>query len=131
MPRAPLGDNKVVIGNQLGKDEPMKFILFVIDDQLEKASGDEMAAIDAFNDMLQANGYWVTAAGIEHGAAAKTFDNRGGAGISTAGSLYNEPEHYSGFWLLDLPDEATALALAPQASLACNRKVELRAYLGN
>jgi hypothetical protein len=109
----------------------VKFILFVIDDQLEKASGDEMAAIDAFNDMLQEKGYWVTAAGIEHGAAAKVFDNRGGAGLSSEGSLYNEPEHYSGFWLLDLPDEATALALAPQASRACNRRVELRAYLGN
>jgi hypothetical protein len=109
----------------------MKFILFVIDDQLEKASGDEMAAIDAFNDMLQEKGFWVTAAGIEHGASATVFDNRAGAGLSSEGSLYNEPEHYSGFWLLDVPDEATALALAPQASFACNRKVELRAYLGN
>jgi hypothetical protein len=117
--------------SRLGKDEHMKFILFVIDDQLEKASGDEMAAINAFNDMLQEKGYWVTAAGIEHGAAAKVFDNRNGAGLSSEGSLYNEVEHYSGLWLLELPDEATALTLAPQASRACNRKVELRAYLGN
>ena len=32
----------------------MKFILFVIDDQLEKAPANEMADIDAFNDRLEA-----------------------------------------------------------------------------
>ena len=40
----------------------MRFIIFVIDDQTEKASGIEMAAIDAFNEMLEANGHWMTAA---------------------------------------------------------------------
>ena len=107
----------------------MKFIIFVIDDQTERAGADEMAAIDAFNEALQANGHWVTAAGINHGAAATVLDNRSGAGIVTRGSLYDQAEHYSGFWLIEAADQQQALGLAADASMACNRKVELRPYL--
>ena len=108
----------------------MKFIIFVIDDQTEKASGNEMAAIDAFNEKLEANGNWITAAGINHGLKAMVIDNRGGANLSTQGSLYNEPEHYSGFWLIQAETAEEAQQLAFEGSLACNRKVELRPYLG-
>jgi hypothetical protein len=107
-----------------------KFIIFVIDDQTEKAGSDEMAAIDAFNEMLEAKGHWITAAGINHGEAATVLDNRAGAGVVTPGSLYNEVEHYSGFWLIKAADKDEALALAAAGSKACNRKVELRPYLG-
>jgi hypothetical protein len=107
----------------------MKFIIFVIDDQTEKASGNEMAAIDEFNEMLRANNHWITAAGINHGAAANVVDNRGGAEIVQPGSLYRTAEHYSGFWLIEAADEAEALRLAAAGSKACNRKVELRPYL--
>jgi hypothetical protein len=107
----------------------MKFIIFVIDDQTEKAGSDEMAAIDAFNESLEAGGHWITAAGINHGAAATVLDNRGGVGIVTPGSLYDEVEHYSGFWLIEAASQEQALALAAAGSKACNRKVELRPYL--
>lgn len=108
----------------------MKFIIFVIDDQTDKAGADEMAAIDEFNKMLQANNHWITAAGINHGAAATVLDNRGGAGIIQVGSLYDDAEHYSGFWLIEAADREEALKLAAAGSRACNRKVELRPYLG-
>jgi hypothetical protein len=108
----------------------MKFIIFVIDDQTEKAGSDEMAAIDSFNDSLQENGHWITAAGINHGAAATVLDNRSGAAVVTPGSLYSQEEHYSGFWLIEAADREKALELAAAGSKACNRKVELRPYLG-
>lgn len=108
----------------------MKFIIFVIDDQTEKASGNEMAAIDAFNEKLESNGNWITAAGINHGQSAWVIDNRSGANRATQGSLYNEEEHYSGFWLIQAESAAEAKQLAFEGSLACNRKVELRPYLG-
>ena len=107
----------------------MRYIIFVIDDQVEKAPSNEMAAIDAFNEMLEQKGYWITAGGINHGAAATLIDNRSGADKASSGSLYNMDEHYSGFWLINAPDDATALELAKAGSLACNRKVELRPYL--
>jgi hypothetical protein len=108
----------------------MKSIIFVIDDQTDMAGADEMAAIDEFNEMLQANNHWITAAGINHGAAATVLDNRGGAGIIQVGSLYGDAEHYSGFWLIEAADRDEALKLAAAGSRACNRKVELRPYLG-
>lgn len=108
----------------------MKFIIFVIDTGEELAGPDEMAAIDEFNERLQSQGHWITAAGIHHGKNATVIDNRGGKGIVTSGSLYDHPEHYSGFWLVEAPNKEVALELAAQGSRACNRKVELRAYLG-
>ena len=107
----------------------MRFIIFVIDDQTDKAGSDEMAAIDAFNQSLQDSGHWITAAGINHGAAATILDNRAGAGLVQAGSLYDSAEHYSGFWLIEAADRDQALELAAAGSKACNRKVELRPYL--
>lgn len=107
----------------------MRYIIFVIDDQTEKAGSDEMAAIDAFNEMLEANGHWITAAGINHGGAATLIDNRDDAGVISSQSLQTTPEHYSGFWLINADDDETAKQLALAGSKACNRKVELRPYL--
>lgn len=107
----------------------MRYIVFVIDSPNNTAGGDEMAAIDAFNDQLEADGHWILAAGICEPAKALRIDNRAGAGIVTPGSLQSGPEHYSGFWLIEAPDDTTAQRLATEGSRACNRKVELRAFL--
>ncbi len=107
----------------------MRYIIFVIDDGLAPADGDEMDAIGAFNDALKAAGQFVMAEGIHSGANARVIDNRGGNGLVSPGSLYSEPERYTGFWIIDADGEAQALEIAQGASRACNRKVELRAYL--
>lgn len=108
----------------------MKFILFVIDDQLEKALANEMAAIDAFNDQLEANGHWIMAAGVYDPSRATTFDNRGGAGLSRTGSFAKSEEHISGFWIISADSREQAEELAAAGSKACNRKVELRPFIG-
>ena len=107
----------------------MRYIVFVIDSTNNTADGNEMAAIDAFNDQLVADGHWILAAGICEPQKALRIDNRAGAGLVSAGSLQSGPEHYSGFWLIEAPDDTTAQRLATAGSLACNRKVELRAFL--
>lgn len=107
----------------------MRFMIFVIDDGLASAGEDEMDAIGAFNDSLKAAGQFVMAEGIHSGDNAHVIDNRGGSGLVTPGSLYSEPERYTGFWIIDADDEAQALEIAQDASRACNRKVELRSYL--
>jgi hypothetical protein len=104
----------------------MRYLIFVIDRSTETASGNEMAAIDAFNEMLEANGHWITASGIHHGANAFVIDNRNGAGMLERGSIQETPEHYSGYWLIEADDLETAKRLASEGSKACNRKVELR-----
>jgi len=109
----------------------MRFILFVIDGSANTATGTEMADIDAFNAQLQAEGNWITAAGIGDRASATIFDNRLGVGAAETNSLQPGPEHYSGFWLIQTDSLEAAKVLAAAGSKACNRRVELRPYLGN
>ncbi len=107
----------------------MRFILFVIASGDEPATPGEMQAIDAFNDGLEADGHWILAAGIVGPRDAVVIDNRGGAGIVTPGPIHVAPEHIAGFWIIEAPDQETALRLATDGSRACNRRVELRAFL--
>lgn len=108
----------------------MRFLIAVIDGATGTATGDEMAAIDAFNDGLRASGHWLFAGGLASPATAMVIDNRAGVGKVSAGPLHSLPEYMSGFWLIEAPDQATAQRLAAAGSLACNRKVELRRLHG-
>ena len=72
---------------------------------------------------------WITAAGIKEPSNATLIDNRNNKGEVKTGSLFKEPEHYSGFWLIQADSEVIAKELAMEGSLACNRKVELRPYI--
>lgn len=109
----------------------MRYIIFVIDSQSNTAAGNEMAAIDLFNDQLQQDGNWIYAAGISSPQTAQVIDNRAGADLVTTGSLFDDAEHYSGFWLIQADSDDQATELAKAGSKACNRKVELRPFLGN
>ena len=108
----------------------MKFIIFVIDSRSNTASGNEIADIDAFNAMLVEKKYWVMAAGINDPDSAVLIDNRQDAAIVNKGSLFDAKEHYSGFWIVDVESAEVAKELALAGSRACNRKVELRPFLG-
>ncbi|MFM7081337.1 MAG: YciI family protein [Actinomycetota bacterium] len=107
----------------------MRYVVFVIDSQTSTASGDEMAAIDKFNDELRAGGHWVMAAGIGAPRTAKVIDNRLGAGATNDGSLFQSDDFYSGFWIIEAESHERATTLASAGSRACNRRVELRPFL--
>jgi len=107
----------------------VKYIVFVIDGPGNPANANEMAEIDAFNERLQSNGNWITAAGIRGPESATLIDNRYGKNEVSASSLFIAPEHYSGFWIIEAKDEGEAEELALAGSKACNRKVELRPYI--
>ncbi|MEY4477053.1 MAG: hypothetical protein RJA31_557 [Actinomycetota bacterium] len=107
----------------------MKFLLSVIDAVSGSATADEVPAIDEFNAELVAKGYWVLAAGVGAPDTATVFDNRAGAGLETSGGYVSADEFVAGFWIVDVPSEAIARELAAAGSKACNRKVELRAFL--
>lgn len=115
---------------RLAKGKTVKFLLSVIDSVSGSADSDEMAAIDAFNDSVMADGYWVMAAGVGAPSTATVFDNRDGAGVETPGGYAPVDEFVAGFWIVDVPDLNTARQLAAEGSRACNRKVELRPFLG-
>ena len=107
----------------------MRYIIFVIDGPGNPANADEMKHIDAFNEKLQSNGHWVMAAGIQQASGATLIDNRNNKNQISTGSLFTTPESYSGFWIIEAESDAQAKELSMEGSLACNRKVELRAYL--
>ena len=108
----------------------MRFIIAVIDSKSRSASGDEMAAIDEFNDKLQANGHWILACGVDDPKQAVVLDNRLDAGLITDGPLYDHDEYMAGFWLINAESIEQAKELAAEGSKACNRKVEVRPLLG-
>jgi hypothetical protein len=107
----------------------MRFAIFVIDDESRSGNSSEMTAIDRFNEKLQTNGHWIMAVGLESPKNSFLLDNRAGAGTSQTGSLFDTPLFYSGMWVIQATDLATAKQLAAEGSFACNRKVELRPIL--
>lgn len=107
----------------------MRFLISVIDDRSNSGTEAEMNAVDAFNDKLEANGHWVFACGLADPKTANVFDNRNDAGLVHTGPLFKVQEQFSGFWVIEANDEATARTLAHGGSKACNRKVELRPLL--
>ena len=108
----------------------MKYLMSVIDDTTNSATGDEGEAIDAFNDELQANGHWVFAGGLAAPDSATVIDGRGEEPIVTDGPFVESKEYMAGFWIITAPDFDAALRLAAEGSKACNRRLELRPFLG-
>ena len=108
----------------------MRFVVFVVDGGSNTATSGEGAAIDAFNARLTAERNLILAAGIAEPFRATLIDNRNALGAITPGSLFTGPEHYSGFWIIEAETPEQARALAEDGSRACNRRVELRPFLG-
>lgn len=115
----------------------MQYLVSVIDDktlrsdaELETGSAtpEEMAAVTAFNERLQAAGHWVFAGGLASPDTATVIDNRGAEPVYTDGPYLESKEFLAGFWVIEAPDLDVALKLATEASKRCNRKVEVRPF---
>ena len=107
----------------------MQYLVSVINDNANLASPQEDAAIDVFNDRLQAEGHWVFAGGLGAPDTATVIDGRGGEAMFTDGPFVETKEYVVGFWIIEAPDLDVALKLAAEGSTACNRKVEVRPFL--
>ena len=107
----------------------MQYLISVIHDQAGLATPDEMAAIDVFNDRLQAEGHWVFAGGLASPHTATVIDNRGEEALVTDGPFIESKEYLGGFWIIEAPDLDVALELATEGSKACNRKIEVRPFV--
>jgi hypothetical protein len=108
----------------------VQYLVSVIDDRTGSATPDEMAAINAFNDRITAEGHWVFAGGLASPSTATVIDNRGdGEPLFTDGPFLESKEHLAGFWIMEAADLDVALKLAAEGSKACNRRVEVRPFL--
>ena len=107
----------------------MQYLVSVLYDAADLATPDEMAAIDVFNDRLQAEGHWVFAGGLAAPSSATVVDNRGEEAMFTDGPFLESKEYLAGFWIMEAADLDVALKLAAEGSKACNRKIEVRPFL--
>jgi hypothetical protein len=107
----------------------MQYLVSVLDDTPESATSDEMAAIDTYNEQLQADGHWVFAGGLGGPDTATVIDNRGAEAMVTDGPYVETKEYIAGFWIIEAADLDVALKLAAGGSKACNRRVEVRPFL--
>ena len=107
----------------------MQYLVSVIHDAAGLATPEEMAAIDVFNDRLQAEGHWVFAGGLASPGTATVIDHRGEEAMVTDGPFLESKEYLAGLWIIEAPDLDEALKLAAEGSKACNRKIEVRPFL--
>ena len=108
----------------------MQYMVSVIDDKTNSGTPDEMTAIHAYNEQLQADGHWVFAGGLAAPSTATVIDNRAGNALFSDGPFLESKEYVAGLWIIEAPDLDVALKLATAGSKACNRKVEVRPLLG-
>ena len=106
-----------------------QYLISVLNDTDELATAEEDAAIDAFNEQLEAQGHWVFDAGLASPDSATVIDGRDGEPVFTDGPYLESKEFIAGFWIIEAADLDVALRLAAQGSKACNRRVEVRPVL--
>jgi len=94
----------------------------------KEAMLEAFADTGAFNDMLEREGYFVFADGLEPATTATTVDGQGEQPVITDGPYLETKEHIGGFWVIDAPDMDMALKLAAEGSKACRGKVEVRPF---
>ncbi|MCP3788100.1 YciI family protein [Micromonospora sp. A3M-1-15] len=107
-----------------------QYLMSVLTDTADLATEAEMAAIDVFNERLRADGHWVFAGGLASPGSATVVDGRHGEPVFTDGPYVESKEHVIGFWIIEAPHLDVALRLAASGSKHCNRRVELRPFLG-
>jgi len=99
------------------------------DAEIDEATVQQMFAdVDAFNKKVTAAGIWVFGGGLEPRETATVVDGRGGKRVVTDGPFIEAKEWLGGFWVLECPDLDAALALAEEASRACQGEVEVRPF---
>jgi hypothetical protein len=103
-----------------------QYLIAVLTDTTDLATAEEMAAIDVFNEQLQADGHWVFAGGLGSPSTATVIDGRDGEAVLTDGPFVETKEYVAGFWIIEAPHLDVALRLATLGSKHCNRRVELR-----
>lgn len=107
-----------------------QYLISVLHDTSDLATAEEQAAIDIFNEQLQAEGRWVFAGGLAAPGTATVVDGRDGQPMFTDGPYLESKEYIVGFWIIKAADLDVALRLAALGSKHCNRRVELRPFLG-
>ena len=82
------------------------------------------------NEAMQAAGVWVFAGGLQPSTTARVVRRKDSGLLRTDGPYLEGKEHIGGFWVLDCPDDETALTWAERGAVACRGDVEVRPFQG-
>jgi hypothetical protein len=109
----------------------MRYLFAVIANRTGEilADHDEMAAIDSFNEKIEATGQRIMAAGVAAPDQAIVFDFRGNRESIVREPIVDSDLFMAGFWIIEAENDTVAHALAAEASRACNRPIEVRPFL--
>ena len=109
----------------------MRYIFAVIANRIGEiqADHDEMTAIDAFNEKIEAAGQRIMAAGVAAPDQAIVFDFRGNRESIVREPIVDSDLFMAGFWIIEAENDTVAHTLAAEASHACNRPIEVRPFL--
>lgn len=86
------------------------------------------ADVDVFNKKVQDQGAWVFGGGLHPASAATVVRVQDGEVLTTDGPFAEAKEQLGGFWIIKAPDLDAALALAAEATVACQAPVEVRPF---
>lgn len=89
-----------------------------------------VAAVDALNADLTSSGALVHAGGLMPPSTAVTVDASGELPVRARAPFVEAPAYVGGFWILDVPDEDTAVGWAERASAVLSSRIEVRAVQG-
>jgi hypothetical protein len=87
--------------------------------------------VNVFNAELQAGGAWVFAGGLQPADIATVVRAEGDDTVVTDGPFTESKEHIGGFWIIEVADLDSALAIAAKATRACGEPVEVRPFQEN
>ncbi|MDQ1727866.1 MAG: hypothetical protein QOK14_1911 [Frankiaceae bacterium] len=112
----------------------MKYILMMFGDQ---ASMTQMRSVDWIREMIQfmhtlnadleASGELVAAIGLSDASQAKTVRIVDGMPVPSDGPFAESKESLAGYWIVDVEDEARALAIAAHVVAFTHGPMEVRA----
>ena len=110
---------------------PRYFVAIHHPEHFESSSVTEetMREIGALNKEMMAAGVRFFAGGLQSETKAKSLRAQAdGEVLMTDGPYLEAKEHVGGFWILDVADEAEALAWGRKAVVACRAPVEVRPF---
>ena len=87
--------------------------------------------VSALNDEMKSAGVWVFGGGLVSASSATVLRADGSGAVSMTDGPYAETkEQMGGFWVIEAPDFDAALDWAGQATVACERPIEVRPFQG-
>ena len=113
----------------------MKYMLLIYNNPAVYESWSEedrnriFSSVDELMTELQASGEWVGGEALVDASLTKTVRVRDGVPLVTDGPFVEAKEQFAGYFMVDVPDDARAEAIAAQVSTAVNDRVELRGTL--